>query len=255
MEALNPVDVVWKGAAEGRFDPAPIVGQLSLAEAIEVQLETLDRWHARGERLGGWKVGLTSGRARDAFGVGVRPFGYILESRIVPSGSEIPIAEIGRGGVENELCFVVGAPLSGFDADAATVRGAIAGVAPAFEINQHRLAGEADGPVRVADNLSHWGLVVGDLTSPLPSSLDYEALTIVLRRDAKEVEAVGARGHIDDHFESIAKLTRDLDAFGLGLRPGDHIITGSYTRQTLEGAGQWEAEFGAPLGSIRVAFV
>jgi 2-keto-4-pentenoate hydratase len=255
MTQTNPAELVWRGTMDGSFDPAPLVGRLSMAEALGVQLEVLDRWCSRGERLGGWKIGLTSGSARDAFGAGVRPFGYILESRILPSGSRVPYAAIGRGGIENELCFVIGAPLSGEEADATLVRQAVAGVAPAFEINQFRLEGDADGPVRVADDLSHWGLIVGELVSPLPAMVEYEALTVVLRRDGREVEAVGARGHIDDHFESIAKLARDLDAFGLGLRPGDHVITGSYTRQRLEGSGRWEAEFGAPFGTVEVEFV
>jgi 2-keto-4-pentenoate hydratase len=255
MDERNPVDVVWQGATEGHFDPSPLVDRLTMVEALEVQLEVLDRWRNRGERVGGWKVGLTSGRARDAFGVGVRPFGFILESRIVPSGSRIPHAAIGRAGVENELCFVIGTPLSGDDADAGLVRKALAGVAPAFEINQFRLDGEADGPVRIADNLSHWGLVVGDLVSPLPAALDYEAITVVLSRDGREVEAVGARGHIDDHFESIARLTRDLAAFGIGLQPGDHVITGSYTRQSADAPGRWDADFGPPLGAVSVELV
>jgi 2-keto-4-pentenoate hydratase len=254
MAATNPVDLVWEGARHGHFDPAPMRGELSIADSLRVQLDVLERWCSRGERLGGWKVGLTSGRARDAFGLGVRPFGFILESRILPSGCEIPVAKLGRAGLENELCFVMGQPVSGAEADASIVRQSIAGVAPAFEINQFRFDGEADSATRIADNLSQWGIVVGNLVAPLPV-FDFDAMTVILERDGREVEAVGARGHIDDHFESIAKLARDLDAFGLGLRPGDHVITGSYTRQQVSGPARWQADFGAPFGKVAVTLV
>ena len=40
-----------------------------------------------GDRLvAGWKIGLTSGIARDSMGQGFRPFGYILADRVFASG-------------------------------------------------------------------------------------------------------------------------------------------------------------------------
>ena len=41
-----------------------------------------------GRKNAGWKVGLTSGQARDSMGAGFRPFGYILSERVFSSGAE-----------------------------------------------------------------------------------------------------------------------------------------------------------------------
>ena len=38
----------------------------------------------------GWKVGLTSGAARDSMGEGFRPFGHIHRDRVFNSGARIP---------------------------------------------------------------------------------------------------------------------------------------------------------------------
>ena len=194
--------------------------------------------------MGGWKVGLTSGKSRDSFGKGIRPFGFVLDNRIIPSDDELNIAAIQRCGIENELCFVMDRELRGKSVTAAMARAAVGGVAPAFEVNETRLSGESDGPCRVADNLSQWGIVVGPETRPLPQDFDWDSLVIALSRDGVEVERVAARGHIDDHFESLAALARELSKFDRGLNAGQRVITGSFTRQPVREPARWEADFG-----------
>ena len=243
----------WRGAAGSTIDVSALKGKLTIEQAEAIQLDILDRWCNSGESLGGWKIGLTSGSSRDAFGKGVRPFGHVLANRIIESGDELKFAVIKRCGVENELCFVMDRDLRGPAVTAAIARDAVRGVAPAFEINETRIVGDADGPARVADNLSQWGIVVGTLTKPLPQEFDWDSLEIVLRRDGVEVERVSARGHIDDHFESLAQLARELAKFGRGLNAGEHVITGSFTRQVVRGPSRWDADFG-PLGSVAIRF-
>ena len=111
--------------------------------------------------------------------------------------------------------------------------------------------------LRVADNLSQWGLVVGKLLS-IPGAFDLDALldelTVTLLRDEGFCEQVPARGHIDDHFESLARLARELARFGRSLAPGEHVITGAYTRQRVEHPATWRGEFGAILGDVEITF-
>ena len=243
----------WRGAIGAPLDVTAMLGQLTIDDAEAIQLDILDRWCGRGESLGGWKVGLTSGSSRDAFGKGVRPFGFVLRNRIIASDDELKYAVIKRCGVENELCFVMEEDLNGSAITASMARSAVGGVAPAFEINEVRISGDADGPSRVADNLSQWGIVVGPVTTPLPRDFDWDSIEVVLRRDGVEVERVSARGHIDDHFESLATLARELAKFGRGIKAGQRVITGSFTRQTVRGPSRWDADFG-PLGAVGIRF-
>ena len=250
--ADDVVDAMWQ-IAQGGAAPKAWQTRLSIHEGEAAQLEMLARWRARGEALGGWKVGLTSGRSRDAFGAGVRPFGYILSSRIFASGSRIARAPIRGCGVENEVCFVLGRDLAGDAVDAGSARAAVRALAPAFEINEARLPANADSGLRIADDLSQWGIVIGE-AQPLASAPDLDALTVVLERDGEPIERVAARGHIDDHFTSIAALVRELAKFGRGLNAGDRVITGAFTRQPVTAAARFEGRFGA-LGSVSVTFV
>src|SRR5262244_1622050 len=126
-----------------RRDGSPPSGldrvQLGPEEALALQLRVLGRFEGEGERLGGWKVGLTSGNARDRMGKDFRPFGYVLRSRIFRSGATVPIAKIMNCAVEPELCLIIGSPLHGDAVNAAEAKAAVRAVAPAFEINQRRV--------------------------------------------------------------------------------------------------------------------
>jgi 2-keto-4-pentenoate hydratase len=242
------LDVVWAGATSGAFDPAG--HEVDLTEGQALQLQLLGRWRDQAEWVGGWKLGMTSGQSRDAFGVGFRPFGFILNSRIMQSGGQISITRIGRGGIENELCFLIGKPL-GASATENEVRAAVAGVSPAFEVNQRRIRGDTTPGMRIADDLANWGLVVGPVVEA-PADLD--SLTVVLRKSGEEVERVSAAGHIDDHYQTLATLARKLAEHGLALQPGNRVITGAYTRTVLE-PGRFVGDFGTAIGSVSVEVV
>lgn len=229
--------------------PTPALRDLHAG--LNRQLETLEGKLAAGEALGGWKVGLTSGQARDSMGPGFRPFGYILESRIFASGACIGLNAFERVGVENECCFTIGRELSG-EVSRDAVAGAVQGVAPAFEINERRLPADAPAPDRLADDLSQWGIVAGD--SRAVAGVDFESLVVTLARDGQAVETVAARGHIEDHFDSIAALAAQLSRFGRTLQPGQHVITGSFGRCPVTEPSRWSGDFGSALGVVEVVF-
>ena len=222
-----------------------------LHAGLSRQLETLEGKLAAGEALGGWKVGLTSGQARDSMGAGFRPFGYILESRIFASGARIGLDAFERVGVENECCFMIGRELAG-EVSRDAVADAVQYVAPAFEINERRLPADAPAQDRLADDLSQWGIVAGD--SRRVAGMDLESLVVTLARDGEAVETVAARGHIEDHFASIAALAAQLSRFGRTLRPGQRVITGSFGRCPVTEPSRWSGNFGSELGVVEVAF-
>ena len=208
--------------------------------------------------IAGWKVGLTSGAARDSMGAGFRPFGYVLGDRAFESGARIALTgfthgQVVRVGVENELCFRIGSTLAG-DASRADAMAAVETVAAGFEINEQRLARDAGVAERLADGLNQWGIVFGDERTLDWQSFDFGALSVSLSRDGEAVETVAADGHIDDHFDSIAALARQLARFGRSLTAGSRVITGSYTRQPVTEPGRWAGDFGPVIGEVSVEF-
>ena len=219
-----------------------------LDEGLRRQLANL------GDReVGGWKVGLTSGQARDSMGPGFRPFGYILKNRIFDTSHVFSLREFKRIGIENELCFRLKETLSG-EVGRADLVDALDCVMPAFEINEPRLAAGASAADRLADNLNQYAIVVGFERWLDWSRFNFNAIEVTLSHNADTLQTVAAEGHIDDHFDSIAALARQLHRFGRSLDAGSHIITGAYTRHAVTEEGLYRGDFDDPLGPVYVEF-
>lgn len=223
------LEAVWEGITAHVVDLSRTTPGLSVVGGEAVQLAVLERLVERGERRRGWKVGMTSGAGRDSLGVGLRPFGYVLESRVLSSGGRLDASDIRAVGLETELCFRLGAALGGPAVTADDARSAIDGVAPAFEVNEERLDPSAADGVKVADNLRQWGIVVAEF-GPVPDGDVLDGLVSTISLDGRELQRKSAEGHIDDHFVSVAALARELAAFDRALESGDVVITGAYTR-------------------------
>lgn len=227
--------------------------QAELDAGLRRQLDVL------GERdVAGWKVGLTSGGARDSMGPGFRPFGFILPERVFPSGAKIERAGIKTPGVENEFCFRMGSRL-GAGATRDDAIEAVESVCAGFELNERRLPPGATTADRLADDLSQWGIVVGE-----PRVLDWHAfafadVSVRLVLDGGELECVAAAGHIDDHFDSLAALACQLARFGRALEPGHRVITGSFGKHAVTDACRLDGDFDAGtakgIGRVSVEFV
>jgi len=245
----NIVETLWQ------IHNAPGAGYESQLEGVEVSLDAgqqlqsqlLNRWLQQGEQVGGWKIGMTSGASRNAMGDGIRPFGYVLKSRIIPSNSMLELSRLHRGQMENELCFLMGSPL-GAGTTAQQARQAVAGIVPAFEINQKRLIAGATPGIRVADDLSNWGIVVGE---PVPPQDSLSDLTVSLYGDAGLIEQVTSDGHIDNHYESLATLANTMAQYGYTLEPGQFVITGAYGK-TPFAAGKYQGTFSLGIGNVEI---
>ena len=234
------------GTRPAHIDPIPS----NLDEALAVQLHVLRRFETAGERLGGWKVGLTSGKARDRMGKDVRPFGYVLQNRVFSSSAPLPVASILRCHIEPELCLIVGSALRGQDVDREQAKAAVRAVAPAFEINEIRVQPDQGSLSLVADGLAQWGIVVGP-EAPVRDGLVNTTVTFSHNGQAVETKTPGAT--MDDPYLSLSRLCRRLHPFGLGLESGQPVITGSFCHHAVTQPGNYSAAFSG-VGTVSVRF-
>jgi 2-keto-4-pentenoate hydratase len=225
--------------------------QLGFDEALEVQLRVLDRFKAEGERLGGWKVGLTSGNARDRMGKDFRPFGYVLQSRIFQSGATVPVAKIMNCALEPELCLIIGSPLRGDTVDVAAAKAAVRAVAPAFEINQRRVGLDKGNELLLADGLAQWGIVVGP-EAPVRDGLVDTTVEFYSGEQLVETKTPGTT--MDDPYLSLSRLCRLLHKHGFGLEPGQPVITGAFCHHAVRQPGTYRAVFSG-IGTVSMQFI
>ncbi|OLT14685.1 hypothetical protein BJF78_17840 [Pseudonocardia sp. CNS-139] len=146
------------------------------------------------------------------------------------------------------------ARLAGPGVDADDAARAVSWVAPAFELNEARIDGPQDPGIRVADNLTQWGLVVGPQVTPLPDRSLLQKTVATLRHGDEVVEVVEADGYIDDYYLSIARLAHELAKFDLAVEEGDLVITGSLASRRKDLApGDYTGAFSG-IGEVNVTF-
>lgn len=225
-------------------------------EALALQLEVAGCFaEEQGDAIGGWKVGMTSGAARDAMGEGFRPFGYVLGSRIFRSGAEVPFHLEVPGAIEPEICLVLGEPLRGPDVTPDQARAAVRAVAPSFELLESRVTASGPGTrgTKLMDGLSNWGLVLGE---EVPVDRLAAATSVELHRDGSllETAVAGDTLEIDDVFLSLARLCQRLDAVEAGLAAGQPVLTGAFVKTPAAAPSTWLARF-ADIGEVAVTLV
>jgi 2-keto-4-pentenoate hydratase len=253
MDIEPVVESIWAHTLRRSYFPAEWKGRLTIDQAYRVQLALLDRWVARGERLAGWKVGLTAPVIQEQFGMREPVMGFLLESGHRESGVTFRHAELIAPGFENELCLTVGTPLEGPAVTPAQARAAITAVQPAFEIIEGRGDFRGDPSLALTDNAQQKAFVTGP-ASPLPPGWEPAATTVeVLVNGAQVDHAVGSEdtGH---PLGAVAWLARKLTEFGRRIEAGHRIMSGSFTRQYPIARGdRIETRF-TPFGAVRASF-
>lgn len=253
MDVNALVERLWQARESGDHCPAWLVGALSLDEALDVQLGLLERRLARGEKLAGFKVGLTSPRARKALGADVRPFGFLLASRVFGSGAQVPAAGIRGLSIEPELCFTIGRPLAGRDVSREQVVAAVERVAAGFELNERRAgAVRPDLPAMVTDCLTQWGIVEGGGVA-FREAGDLGRVRCTLLRDGEKLYEGTSRDELDDHVESLRRLVAELAAHGQALESGHKVITGAFARFDAAPGQRWRAVYDG-IGEVEATF-
>jgi 2-keto-4-pentenoate hydratase len=254
MQPAKAVDILWDSLQRGVHYPEALAGQLTLADAYEVQLGVLARAVAAGGRQAGWKIGLTADAIRRRFGVDSPAFGYLLETRGFQSGASFPAKDIINPAIECELCFTLGETLRGPGVTREQVLGAVACVAPAFEIVALRGDMAADFPLGVADNVSQWAFVTGPAVRPYPRDLALGQVTVEILTNGTTVARLLGAEVIDDQLRSLAWLANQLARHDRALEAGQQVISGSFNLPARIHPGErWEARFSS-LGSVTAAF-
>ncbi len=254
MQPQQAARILWNAAAKGVHYPEELKGKLSLEEGYRTQQALLKMHLSTGDEQAGWKIGFTSPAVRAHFRSETPVFGYLLTNRGYASGLSFSFSDMIAPAIESELCFILGKPLKGPGVGPEQVVEAIAAVAPAFEIIELRGDIAADLPLGVADDVLQYGWVTGQEVRPYPKdTVLAEVQAEILRNGERVVNAV-ARDVIDDQYESIAWLANTLAKYGVGIKAGHKILSGSFSKPLPISRGdRWEARFSG-FGSVSARF-
>jgi 2-oxo-hept-3-ene-1,7-dioate hydratase len=234
--------------------------EMTVDDAYRCQMAWLGMQLADGATMIGHKVGLTSRAMQLAMRIEEPDFGVLLDWMRIDNGATLRTSDYLDPKLEVEIAFVLAADLTGENVTSADVLAATRVLYPALELidaRSHRVD-PSDGVSRgvvdtISDNAANAGIVVGSQPF-LSSDVDLPWVAAVLRRNGVVEETGVAAGVLGDPAEGVAWLARRLNGFGIPLRAGEIILSGSFTRPVDCRAGdEFAVDFGA-LGSIEVTF-
>lgn len=231
------------------------ISSFSVEDGYRVQLKALEIRKDRGEVVVGKKVGWTSRAVQELMGVDEPAFGHLTNVMVVPDGGVIKMSEFARPpSVEPEIAFVLGEDLSGPGKAIPEVLKAVEGVMPAIEVPTSRMEGGFKIQDAIADNASS-GKVVFDGRIVEVNEVDLRYIGMVLEVRGRVVATAAGAAVLGNPVQSLCWLVNKLSEFGLGLKAGEAVISGSLIAPWTVRAGDDVKVTFDRLGSVSVRFV
>jgi len=227
--------------------------EMTLEDAYDVQRRWADARIAQGARIVGRKIGLTSRAMQQASKMTEPDYGVILDDALYNDGARIPAGTFIKPRLEIELAFVMGEDLSGAGCRVHDVLRATEFVQPALEIIDYRTEVPRQIVDTIADNAAFGAIVLGGRTVR-PFDVDLRWVGATLSQNGT-IEESGLSAAVMGHPASgLAWLVNKLAPLGGGLKKGDIVLGGSFTRPIdIRSGDVIFADFGR-LGAIGVSF-
>jgi len=227
---------------------------ISVDEAYRVQLRIIEIKKSLGQVVVGKKIGLTSQAMQAMLGVKEPDYGHILNGMVVMEGEKIPVADLIAPRIEGEIAFVLKEDLKGPGVTLTEVIRCTEGLIPALEIIDSRIRDwKIKLPDTVADNASSARIVLGGVFTP-PHPIDLRTVGMVMEKNGEVLATAAGAAVLGHPAQAVAWLANKLAAYGITLRKGEIILSGSLTAAVPVTAGDFiRADFGH-LGDVKIKF-
>lgn len=255
-ERRRGAEEILRAEREGK--PVPQLSKtfpaMEIADAYRVQDLWADARIAKGARVVGHKIGLTSRAMQLASKMTEPDYGRILDDALFNDGARIPASRFIKPRLEVELAFVMGEDLGGSGVRIHDVMRATEFVVPALEIIDYRTEVPRAIVDTIADNAAFGAIVLGGRTIR-PFDVDIRWVGATLSKNGV-IEETGVSAAIMGHpAAGIAWLVNKLHDVDAKLLKGQIVLAGSFTRPVDIAKGDViSADFGQ-LGSIGISFV
>ena len=254
---LQAIAEALLGAEQDRKPISPLTETdpgITINDAYGIQLKVMERKKSSGQVVVGKKIGITSLAMQAMLGVREPDYGHILHGMVVMEGDRILTPELIQPRIEGEIAFVLKEELKGPGVTLTDVIRCSEGVIPSLEIIDSRIADwKIKLPDTVADNASSARIVLGGKITPL-LGLDLRTLGMVLEKNGEVVATATGAAVLGNPPQAVAWLANKLAVYGIPLRKGEVILSGSLTAAVPVASGDFiRADFGS-LGDVKIKF-
>jgi 2-oxo-hept-3-ene-1,7-dioate hydratase len=233
---------------------------MDMDDAYRVQKCWVDRKVAEGASVYGYKIGLTSRAMQMAVNIDTPDYGILLDDMVFANNGTIAANDFTDPRIETEFAFVLKKPLAGDDVTIEQVIDATDYVVPALELiaaRSYRVDPDSGYTRKVfdtiADNAANAGIIIGD-TRIDPRQVDLRWAGAMLYLNGQIEETGLAAGVMDHPAHGIRWVCKRFAPWGIGLEPGQLILSGSFTRPVIVTPGDHiRADYGE-FGEININF-
>lgn len=234
----------------------PRFPDIELEDAYRIQEQVVRSFIADGQRVKGYKIGLTSKPMQEMANSTEPDYSAMLDSMFYPEAGESSRAEWQQPLVEIEMAFIMKERLQGPGINVADVIRATDFVLPAIEIVDFRVAFGPGMDVRdtIADLAAVGGVILGGNPKDL-RDIDIRNVGGSLIVNGEEREKGCSVEVLGNPLNAVAWLANKLAEFGVAFEPGDVILSGSFLRALPVAAGdEIVARFDSGFGDVTFSF-
>lgn len=225
-------------------------GEYPLTDAYKVQKLGIDLRLKDGEKIVGYKMGLTSKAKMEQMGLHTPIFGVLTDKMVVNNKSMFPIVDRIHPKTEPEIYFITNRDLSG-SLDVKDVPAVCEKIGVALEILDSRYLGFKYFSLAdvIADNASSSHFVLGDAV-PATTVLDWANLKIELLSNEQIKETATGGSILGNPLQSLCELVSLLSANGKTLPKGSIVLAGAATTAIALEKGQFAEARLENVGSV-----
>jgi len=229
---------------------------ITLDDAYNISLRVLERRIESGEKVIGKKIGLTSKAVQNMLKVGQPDFGYLTDKMAFSQGEEILISDrLIQPKAEGEIAFILKKDLMGPGLTAADVLAATDCVIPCFEVVDSRIENwEIKIEDTVADNASCGVFLLGDRAVD-PRKVDLATCGMVVEKNGSIISTGAGAAALGSPVNCVIWLANTLGQFGIPLKAGEVILSGSLVPLEPVKAGDFMSVSIGGIGSASVRFI
>lgn len=222
--------------------------------AYAVQDVNTRHWLAKGRRLVGRKIGLTSKVVQKQLGVDQPDFGMLYADMAYGDGEEIPADALIAPKIEGEISFVLADDLDMERPTVADVTNAIAYACASIEIVDSRVRNwDISILDTVADNASSGAFILGNQPHAL-DDFDTRLCGMVIEHRGEPVSVGAGAAALGNPLNAVVWLAREMVARGRPLSAGDIVMSGALGPMVAAKPGEtYEVRING-LGSVRAVF-
>jgi 2-keto-4-pentenoate hydratase len=238
--------------AERGNKPLPVLTQkypeLSIEAAYDVQAEYV-RFKLGGDKIAGYKAGLTSKAAQERFGVDTPVSGVLFSSGMHGSDAVIVASKFRVLMIETEIGFVVGKPIKEKIPDVARLKEHIVAVLPVIELPETGFADmkKIKAEDIIAANVGSAVFITGarrplDIAGP-------DGITVKLVSGGEALSHGKGSDTLGGQWEALLWLVNSAIENDWQIEEGNILITGALGKVVPAKPGRYEAQFGE-LGNV-----